>query len=71
MKSAAKVRKGEVKSEEKQEKREDGSSGESAEIKRLRRALEEKRLEAEMSARMIELAEADFGICIRKKRDTK
>jgi transposase-like protein len=53
------------------EKSEKELSSEDLEIKELRKALQEKTLEAEMYARMIELAEEELGFSIRKKSNTK
>ena len=62
MKSTVEKESSPVKSEENQKDTTPRCSSESQEIKRLKKELEEKRLEAEMYARMVELAEEQLGL---------
>lgn len=56
----------------KQETKEEKNSIElQKKVKELEKELEDKRLQAEMYSKMIEIAEAELGISIRKKSNTK
>jgi transposase-like protein len=57
--------------EELRDDRPGGERGESAEVSRLRKELEKSRLENKLLNAMIEIAEEQLGVDIRKKRGTR